>query len=225
MTPSADGNGFAIRVPCVTVAEAPDGALRLDGWPGGSHAALNSDSPGDDQLEMLRRALLRHCDPWRRSQHRFLECYFDFVADHVENHRQALMDRLERFSDLFQYHDWVYSALMPLPRAYLHAPDAGEPFGPGTLVRVDFAFWTGTTAIVIEIPGNATRSPVTDRRHDRLRRAGAIVVELADQVLEAANAATFEAELPEDLRLFWRDRALPSGPLKPAALDVKAGDI
>ena len=225
MTPSAAGTGFAIRVPCVTVTEAPDGALRLDGWPGGSHAALDSNSPGGDQLVMLRRALTRHCDPWRRSQHRFLERYFDFVARHVESHRGALTEKLERFCDLFQYRDWVYSALMPLPRAHLHAPVSGEPFGPETLVRVDFAFWTGRTAIAIETPGKDTRSPVTDRRHDRLRHSGAVVVELADEVLEAPNSADFEAALPEDLRLFWHDRALPSGPLKPAALNVEADEI
>jgi len=225
MTPSAAEDGFAIHVPCVTVAQAPDGALRLDGWPSGSPAALGSDSSGDDQLTILRRSLTRHCDPWRRSQHRFLECYFDFIARHVESHRDALIEKLDRFSALFQYRDWVYSALMPLPRAHLHAPNSGEPFGPETLVRVDFAFWTGTAAIAIEIPGRNTRSPITDRLHIRLRRTGAGIVELADEILEATNAAEFEAALPEDLRLFWRDRALPSGPLKPAALDVEADDF
>ena len=221
MTRSAAGDGFAIRVPCVTVAEAPDGALRLDGW----IAAPEPESPGDDQLATLCRALTRHCDPWRRSERRFLECYFDFVARHVESNRDALTGRLEPFAGLFRYRDWVYSALMPLPRAHLHAPESGAPFGPETLVRVDFAFWTGTAAIAIEIPGKGTRSLATDRRHDRLRRAGAVMVELADEVLEAANAAEFEAALPEDLRRFWRDRALPSGPLKPAALDVEAEDF
>ena len=225
MTRSAAEDGFTIRIPYVTVVAAPDGALRLDGRLGESRAAPEPESPDADQLANLCRALGRHCDPWRRGPRRFLECYFDFVARHVESHRAALIDRLERFSDLFQYRDWVYSALMPLPQAHLHAPESGAPFGPETLVRVDFAFWTGTAAIAIEIPGKDTRSLATDRRHDRLRRAGAVMVELADEVLEAANAAEFEAALPEDLRLFWRDRALPSGPLKPAALDVEAEDF
>ena len=225
MTRSAAGDGFAIRVPCVTVAEAPDGALRLDDWPGGPRAAPEPESPGDNQLASLCRALTRHCDPWRRSERRFLECYFDFIARHVESNRDALTGRLEPFAGLFQYRDWVYSALMPLPRAHLHASDSGEPFGPETLVRVDFAFWTGTAAIAIEISGTGTRSLVTDRRHERLRRAGARIVELADDVLDPARAAEFEAALPEDLRQFWRDRALPSGPLKPAALDIETDEI
>ncbi len=221
MTRSSAGDEFAVRVPCVTVAEASDGALRLDGWLGGPEP----ESPGDDQLAGLCRALTRNCDPWRRSERQFLVCYFDFVARHVESYRDEFTKILEPFADLFHYRDWIYSALMPLPRAHLHAPESGEPLGPVTLVRVDFAFWTGTAAIAIEIPGRGTRSLVTDRRHERLRRAGARIVELADEVLDPAHAAEFEAALPDDLHQFWRDRALPSGPLKSAALDVEADEI
>jgi len=225
MTRSAAGDGFEIRVPFVTVTKAPNGALRLDGWLGKSHATQEPARPDDDQLASLCRTLTRHCDPWRRSQHRFLERYFDFVARHVENHRDELTRRLEPFAGLFQYRDWVYSALMPLPRAYVHAPDSGEPFGPESLVPVDFAFWTGAATIVVEIPGKSTRSSVTDRRHGRLRRSGARIVELTDDVLEPANTAEFEDALPAGLHRFWRDLALPAGPLKPAALDVEAGEI
>jgi hypothetical protein len=221
----AAGNGFAIRVPFMTVANAVDGALRLDGWRGGPNAAPEPSSAGGNQLASLCRALTRHCDPWRRNQHRFLECYFDFVARHVENHRDELTRRLDPFAGLFQYRDWVYSALMPLPRAHIHAPDSGEPFGPESLVPVDFAFWTGSAAIVVEMPGKTTRSPITGRRHDRLRRSGAKIVELTDDMLEPANTAEFEDALPAGLHRFWHDIALPAGPLKPAALDIEAGEI
>lgn len=225
MPRSSAEDGFAIRVPCVTVSEAPDGALRLDSWLGGSRATPKPESPGDDQLASLCRALTRHCDPWRRSERQFLACYFDFVGRHVERNRVALIGNLEPFAGLFRYSDWVYSALMPLPRAHLHAPDSGEPFGPDTLIRVDFAFWTGMMAIAIELPGTGTRSLVTNQRHERLRRAGTRIIELADEVLDPAHAAKFEAALPDELRQFWRDRALPSGPLKSAALDVEADEI
>lgn len=225
MARSAAGHGFTIRVPCVTVAAGLDGALRLDGVPGVAHEAAAPETPGDDGLAGLHAALARHCDPWRRGPRRFLACYFDFVARHVDANRAALTARLERFAGLYRYRDWVYSALAPLPRAHLHAPESGEPFGPESLVRVDFALWTGAAVIAIEIPGTATRSPAIERRHERLRRAGALVVELADDVLDPAGAAGFEDALPEDLRLFWRDRALPAGPLKPAALDVEADEI
>ena len=225
MTPSPAEDDFIIRVPFVTVANALDSALRLDDYLGRSHSVLGSDLLGDDQLTKLRQALIRHCDPWQRSQHRFLDCYFDFITRHVENHRNTLIGKLEPYSTLFQFRDWVYSGLLPLPRAHLHAPNSSKPFGPETLARVDFAFWTGTTAIAIEIPGKDTRSPVVDQRHFRLRRAGVGIIELADELLESANAADFEAALPEDLLLFWHDRALPSGLLKPAALYVEADEF
>ena len=222
MTRSAGEDGFSIRVPCVTVAMGRDEALRLDRMAVGSREAPPS---GDDGLAGLCAALTRQSDPWRRGPRRFLACYFDFVRRHVETHRDALVARLERFSGVYQYRDWVYSALAPLPRAHLHAPEGDAPFGPETLVRVDFALWTGTSAIAIEIPGTATRSAATAPRHARLRRAGTSVVELSDDVLDPAHAAEFEAALPDDLRLFWRDRALPVGPLKPAALDLEADEI
>jgi len=225
MTPSPAEDDFVIRVPYVTVAEALDGALRLDDYLGRSHNVLGSDLLGDNQLAKLRRALTRHCDPWQRSQHRFLECYFDFITRHVESHRDALIGKLEPFSTLYQFRDWVYSALIPLPRAHLHAPNSSEAFGPETLAQVDFAFWTGSTAIAIEILGKGTRSPVVNQRHFRLRRAGVGIIELANELLESANAADFEAALPEDLLLFWHDQALPSGLLKPAALNVEADEF
>ncbi len=220
MTRSPAGDGFTIRVPHVTVAAGRGRALRLDRLPD-----VPGDAPGDDGLAGVRATLARHCDPWRRGPPRFLECYFDFVARHVETNRDALTAGLARFAGLYGYRDWAYSALAPLPQAHLHAPEGDAPFGPESLVRVDFAFWTGAAAIAIEIPGMATRSPAIDRRHERLRRAGARVVELADDALDPARATEFEAALPDDLRLFWRDRALPAGPLKPEALDVEADEI
>ncbi len=229
MSRSAPEDAFTIRVPSVTVVGGRDGALRLnaglDGGLGGHRAAPQPGSPDDDPLAGLRASLARHCDPWRRTDRRFLECYFDFVARHVEDNRAALAQGLTRFGGLYRTRDWVYSALMPLPRAHLHAPVADEPFGPDTLVRVDFGFWAGTAAVAVEIPGAGTRSPAADRRHARLRRAGAAIVELAEDVLEPADAAAFEAALPEDLHLFWRGQALPAGPLKPPALDVGPGEI
>ena len=225
MSRSTADDGFTIRVPCVTVFGGRGAALRLNGGLDGPRAAPDPGSPGDDQLARLRASLARRCDPWRRGERRFLECYFDFVARHVEGNRAALAQGLTRFGGLFSYRDWVYSALMPLPRAHLHAPEGDEPFGPGTLTRVDFALWTGTAAIAIELPGTGTRSPATDRRHERLRRAGVRVVEISQDLLGAECAAEFEAALPDDLRAFWRGRALPAGPLKPAALDVEFDEI
>jgi len=223
MTRSSTGDGFAVRVPFVTVAEGSDGALRLGDPIARSHPA--SEPADENQLAGLRRTLLRHCDPWRRSQHRFLERYFDFVASHVEDYRDELAEKLEPFAGLFQYRDWVYSALMPLPRAHLHAPESGKPFGPESLVPVDFAFWTGGVTIAVDTPGKGTQSSTTERRHDRLRGSGAKVIELSDDVLESSKQTDFEAALPADFRRFWRDIALPSGPLKPAALDVEASEI
>lgn len=214
------GAELTIRVPCVTVTGGRDGALRLN-----RGIDAKPEPAGTERLAGPRASLARHCDPWRPSQGRFLACYLDFVSRHVESERAALAEGLRRFAGVFDYRDWVYSALTPLPRAHLHAPDSGEKFGPETLVRVDFALWTGEAAIAIEIAGASTRSPATDRRHARLGRAGVRIVELTPDLLEPGRGAAFDAALPDELRHFWRHQALPSGPLRPTALDVGIDEI
>ena len=215
--PSPD-DPFTIRVPFATTT---GGALRLHDGLDVLRGATDGVAPGAHMLDGLQGALALHCDVWRRNQRRFLECYFDFIARHVEDHRPELEARLESFGGLFGYRDWAYSALLPLPRAHLPAPEGEAPFGPETLVPVDFAFWTGVSPIAITLPGSATRAAATDRRIERLRRAGVVVVELADSLLDSDRASDFETALPESFRRFWRDEALPAGPLKPAALEIE----
>jgi hypothetical protein len=223
MTRSEAGDAFDIRVPFVTVPRDPGAALRLDTLLGTPHEA--GELRDDDPLTNLRRSLSRHCDPRRRSHHAFLDRYFRFVADHVDDHHDELAAKLEPFGDLFQCRDWAYSAPMPLPRAHLHAPGSEEPFGPDTLIPVDFAFWIGGNAIAVEIQGGSTPPAATTTRHERLRRSGIRIVAFSNDTLLPANQSGFENALPDDLRWFWRDLTLPTGPLKPAALDVAAAEI
>lgn len=221
MTRGSAAGGFAIRVPFVDAGPTP---LRLSDGLAALRGATDGVAADEGLLTGLQGALALHCDVWRRGQRRFLECYFDFVERHVDEHRDELAARLEPFGRLFRVGDWRYAALMPLPRAFLHAPEAGEPFGPETLIPVDFAFWTGRRAIAVELTG-AGSAGAAERRRARLRRAGIAVAELTDDLFDADRADRFEAALPEDLRYFWRGQALPSGPLAPVALDVAANEI
>ena len=215
---SPDGP-FTVRV---SFAEVGGDGFRLSDSLAALRGAPQGVSAASDPPAALHGALALHCDVWRRNQRRFLECYFAFVERHLADHRDELLERLERFGRLYDADDWIYSALMPLPRAFLHAPEGGAAFGPKTLVPVDFAFWIGAAAIAIELPGKNTRPAATDRRHARLRQAGHRVLELSADALDPAR---FDTEMPDDLRHFWRGRALPTGPLKPAALDVKIDEI
>jgi hypothetical protein len=203
-------------VPCVTIERARRKPLLLSD--GGSQfaepPAAGRLADGAAQLGFLRDHLIGLCDPWAAHQRRFIERYVDMVVWRVAGLADALGARLARFGDLYRVEDFSFAALRPLPRAHLRqADDAGW-------IATDFAFWTGTTAIALDIAD--TRRTLRRRRadHAALHDAGVTVVALAPDAL-AGEMAGFAALLPAALVDFCAGAALPSSPFKAAAL----GDI
>ncbi len=170
------------------------------------------------QLEFLKRDSQRRCDLWNKRQKRFLDCYFEFVAGHVEDHRDSLLQSIAAFGDLYRYGDWMFSAPRPLPRAHLHAPHgtAATPFDPASMVGVDFAFWTGGGLLAIDLVGSETRGPRDKARRERLQGAGIAVVEMPQSAL--LDAPAFAELLPASFHRFWQGQVLPCGPFRTTAL-------
>jgi hypothetical protein len=69
--------------------------------------------------------------------------YMAFLAAEVERHRAALAAGLARYDGLYAPEDWIWSALRPLPRAWI----GGE--------RVDVAFWDGAVVIAVRLEREA----------------------------------------------------------------------
>lgn len=103
---------------------------------------------------------------------------------------------------------WIFGALIPLPQAHLYMEDPladGYSFEPQRMVRVDFAFWTGTKLVAVEIDG---ASHVGDRDHvtrDRmLQRAGVQVVHILNDELLEHGAKAVRRLLPAPFFSFWK---------------------
>ena len=114
------------------------------------------------------------------------------MAAHIASHRDELTHDLRRYDGLYTPEDWLWSALRPLPRAWLP--------GDGGMVAVDFAFWDGTQAIAIDLTGGQSAAGVTTYRITPDMLA-------TDQLLAA---------LPDAFQLFWNDETLPRSPFRRA---------
>ena len=192
--------------PCAALA--PGRPLRLNdaGWDFVDPPDVARLRDRGAALDFLRDRLKGLCDPWAAHQGRFLEAYFAFVAAHVARTASALATRLAPFGDLYRVEDFAFSALRPLPRA--HVPDdAGW-------IAVDFALWSGTVLITVDIADGRRTVRQRAADHARLRAAGAQVVDLAPDGL----AGDLAARLPEAVVRFCDGEALPSSPFRAAAL-------
>jgi hypothetical protein len=219
---SAESAVFECRTPYVLLDTERREPLRLNGdqYDFPESPPLRDFLETADQLDYLCEGLKRHCDLWRRNQKQFLDRYFDFVAAHVQDHRELLSQRLQAFGGLLNYSDWAFSALRPLPLAHLAAPSlSNDPNDkPGSPIRVDFAFWNGESLIAIDIIGSETRGPKAVERRKRLYRAGILVIDVPDILLGPNRGADFATALPDVFLKFWEGEFLPSGPIKPATL-------
>jgi hypothetical protein len=164
-----------------------------------------------DRLEILREHLQALCGVWDRPAHGFLAAYFGWIGAAIAGGETELAALAQRAGGLFAPADWSFAALRPLPQAHISAA--------GAAVRVDFAFWTGTGLIAIDLQGSA--SPRRQRQEELalLAAQGVVMVALPGAASQAAGAAVFDRLLPAPFHRFWRGVALPSGPFGPQALD------
>jgi hypothetical protein len=149
----------------------------------GNHAA---------RVTAMKQFLRGLCGDYAPQRLRFVECYIDCMTAHLDAHRDELRRDLQRYDGLYAPEDWLWSALRPLPRAWLPA-DTG-------MVLVDFAFWDGTQAIAIDVSGAQ-------------RKTGIVVCRIAPDALAGDPCAPLEM-LPNAFRCFWRDQKLPVSPFR-----------
>ena len=204
--------GHDYRLPCANVQ--PGKALRLNsgGLVFGSPPPLATMPAVADQLLFLRGHFQHHCGIWAKSARLFIERYFEFIEMEIAAHRAELEIRLERFGSLYIPEHWAFSALRPLPRAHLEAPENPGETPPESLVRCDIAFWPAKGAVAIELVGTTTRGATEEKWRARLETADIRVIEIRPEQL--ADSDSFRACLPDDFRKFWHQEALPAGPFR-----------
>ena len=122
------------RLPSVTLGPAP---LRLNTHPVPPPVLADAASGHDARVAALTRWLLSLAGDWAAGRRRLISDYMAFVAAEIAANRDAIAARLARHDGLYAPEDRLWSALRPLPRAWIVA-DAAPVFA-------DFAFWDGTT--------------------------------------------------------------------------------
>ena len=201
----------AYRLPSVTVAAGT--ALRLNSAKieFGEPPPLQTLVSVADQLTFLRGHFQHECGIWAKHTRLFMARYIDWIDTEIAANRTELAEKLARFGTLYAPEQWAFSALRPLARAHLAAPETPGATLPDTLVRADIAFWTETGAVAIDLVGSATRGTADSRRRARLDKAGIRVIDMPVPVLTDGGTG-FAACLPDDFQGFWRGESLPSGP-------------
>jgi len=206
------GDGYTYHLPRITVQ--PGKALRLNsgGLVFGTPPPLAAIPEVADQLQFLRGHFQHHCGIWAKPARLFIERYFEFIAAEIAVHRAELETGWKRFGSLYIPEHWAFSALRPLPRAHLIAPETPEDPPPDCLLRCDIAFWSSEGAIAIDLVGAGTRGAAHARWRTRLEATGIRVIEIHREHL--ADSDSLRACLPGDFLEFWRGEAVPTGPFR-----------
>lgn len=124
------------RLPCVALDAA---ALRLNSFPVPA-AVLAGAQPGHEaRVAAMTGWLSALAGDWARGRRRKVTDYMAFVAAEIERGRDALAARCAGYDGLFVPEDWFWSALRPLPRAWV--------VGDGTPRFVEMAFWDGRAVL------------------------------------------------------------------------------
>jgi hypothetical protein len=168
----------------------------------GKQAGLSSKSV-EQYAEMFFSHIKIFCD--NRSN---FECKFaDIYWMHLKRRIFSVDLEYERRSPPADSSFWFFAAPMPIPQAHLYVSDPlrdKATFVPERMVKVDFAFWTGTNFIAIEIDGS---SHVGSEKHiwkDRwLQRAGVQVIHILNDEIDQFGMKIVTSLLPKSISMFW----------------------
>lgn len=215
LTETADGARIECRIPHVILERADGRPLRLNsgGLEFGEPPPLPEMPKVPDQLAYLLTHFQLYCTVWDKYPRLFLDSYFAFIHRQILDNRRELIESLKPFKDLYTFEQWAFSALRPLPRAHLGAPEDAA-----AMIRVDFAFWTGAEIVAIDLLGSETRRKSHAKRSTVLANNGVKLIEIRHETLAEAGSSDFAAALPAEFHRFWEAEPLPSGPFRTAPL-------
>ena len=153
------------------------------------------------------------CDLWRKTQHVFVEAYFDFIRFSLEKEKVSLTNDLAPYDGIYTYKDWSFSALRPLPRAHLATETK-------TFIPMDFIFWTGKTLVAVDIIDFQTQTRARQAELERLKKNGVVVISAESAKLTKDRSVYLELILPKPFHLFWHNEVLPQSPFKPKISNI-----
>lgn len=149
-----------------------------------------------------------------------------FVERYLAAIRQRARDRFgDTDSGLITPDDWIYSAFLPLPDVRIELP-AVAPNEESAFVELSALFWTGETAIGVQIDPSASVIGSKRRRLERLRTLWPAlqIVEIPRDRLGPDDAGFPFDLFPDALANFWDGVAVPQGPSLSAPLESSLVD-
>jgi hypothetical protein len=155
-----------------------------------------------DSLCFMRDFLISNCEVQTAHEKKFLSLYFDYILGMVIFEEDGLR---HTYRDI----NWLFWALIPLPQAHLYARDPFVPwhrqsYHPERMFKVDFAFWTGTRLVAVEIDGGSHIGNPNHVIKDRmLSRAGVLVVHILNDELDQHSYYNIMKLLPDDITEIW----------------------
>jgi hypothetical protein len=192
----------------------PGAMLRING------RALDLPPPAPTEAEVpiavrVVAQLKRLCGGWNGAAGRFVDRYFTFLDRQIDRHRAEIDARLAPFDGLFRAEDFIHSAPLPLPRAFLFAPvtpRSSEDAEPADFVKVDFAWWLGDRMVAVLLAPSPLTPLMARRRDERLTAAGIGLAPCTMADLDDVGLGWFAETLGPEGSRFWEGEALPSAP-------------
>ena len=204
----------------VTINTDAQEPLRLHHGPYDFRATprLGTASDTETRLTLLHDHLHALCDLWQKAQHGFIDAYFGLINATLECEQTTLTAALANYGGLYHYRDWAFSALRPLPRAQI-------PLENGSFVSMDFAFWTGSGLVAINLKGVQTLTKAVRNQLTTLKQNGIAIIDVESASLANGGASYLETLLPAPFHHFWKGDVLPQSPFKPTIVDSAEGGV
>lgn len=204
----SEGGSLLANLFKLNAAETP--ALRLHHGPYDFRASPDPGTLSDayTRLTVLQNYSHTLCDLWRKTQHVFVESYFDFIRHSLDKEQVDLTEDLAPYNGLYTYKDWSFSALRPLPRAHLATETKN-------FIPMDFIFWTGKTLIAIDIVDFQTSTKARRAELKTLIRNDVVIISVESAKLTRDRDIYLKSILPTPFHQFWNDEVLPQSPFKP----------
>jgi hypothetical protein len=209
---STEATYFESDSPCAYINRGANTPLRLRDiqsvWPIDFDPYEVEFGQTGEALDNIERIIKQFGSIGTTSEAEFLSAYFDYLRSTVEKLTPDLFHPPGRFPD--DKADWVFDALLPLPQAHLYVVDPLDETwyssldSPQNMFKVDFAFWTGTEFIAVEIDGGSHIGSDKHITKDRmLQRSGVQVYHIMNQEVTDYGTKVVSRLLPDSRVRQW----------------------
>lgn len=173
--------------------------LRLNSEAFPSQFASGVGSGHEERWAACRGWVESCCGDYAVHRRRFIGQYLDFVERHIERNHAEIEAICRQFDGIYRRADWLWSALRPLPRAWLSSQ--------GKWIPADVMLWDGTELVAVSIGQS-------EEHNASLAIAGARVVHLDPKNLPGDPESVMPRILGYSGAFFWRSESLPMSPFR-----------